>query len=196
LRGRFLARAISRIYNNSGNRPFMPPNPYRDNSGRNATTIRLGTGAVRGTTATVSPDGHTRGPTGNVRLPRVYPLLGTHAEGELGRQASYRSESLSSRRQEGGRRVSCQPSPTDRGTARDTESKVEWSLRLLWHHGEHPCSGSIPSGRRSTLAEMAVSPLVGGPSDLGSIQPAVAAAPAAASGVGPFSVPLRSEPMT
>lgn len=70
--------------------------------------------------------------------------LGTHAEGERGRQASYRSESLSSCRQEGGRMVPCQSSPTDRGTARHTESEVERSLRLLWHHREHTCPGPIP----------------------------------------------------
>jgi hypothetical protein len=70
----------------------------------------------------------------NVRLPRVHPLLGAHAEGKLGRQTPDRSKSLSSRCQEGGRMVPCQSSPTDLGTARHTESEVEWSFRLLWHH--------------------------------------------------------------
>lgn len=147
------------------------------------------------TTTSVADDGIDAS-TGNVRFPRVYPLLGTHAEGELGRQASDRSESLSSRRQEGGRMVPCQPSPTDHGTARSTESEVERALWLLWHHRELSFPGPIPSGRRSTLAEMAVSPLVGGPPDLGSIQPLVRAVPAPDSGIGSLSVPLRSKPMT
>jgi hypothetical protein len=42
---------------------------------------------------------------------------------------------------------------------------------------------------------MAVSPLVGGLFDLGSIQSAVGAVPAADADVDPLGVPLRSEPM-
>ena len=147
------------------------------------------TGGIRAT------EWHQREQAGDLRLFRLYPLLGQVASGEMDRQAQDRPAALESRTQTDRRVVSPQSASTGCGATPGAVPETSGPLRLLRHHGQWPLVEEVQAGGQANLAEMApsaVAVLYG--YALGSVYALIGALPTPADQSRPFR--LRSETVT
>jgi hypothetical protein len=114
-------------------------------------------GAVRAAQSRSNPADPRTAPTSReFRPPGVYALLGSIAEWELGGEAHDVEEPVSSWVTGVIAMVSSQSASRDNDPAPETESKTEGALRVLRHHWQLQCAGTIPKCGHRNMEALAI----------------------------------------